>query len=137
MSEFEAVVMDGTRLCSRHIFKEIIYCVGGVSVFFPLLNQVGNTDLPYDSEKHNFIFMESTMSGKLTAEVIDLVTSILDENLANQQQMDQLSGFSILGFLFQSIPPQQLNMKTLSSLKHLLHIVGSGGNNPFIYFLSK
>ncbi|KMZ59450.1 hypothetical protein ZOSMA_68G00360, partial [Zostera marina] len=127
MSEFEAVVMDGTRLCSRHIFKEIIYCVGGVSVFFPLLNQVGNTDLPYDSEKHNFIFMESTMSGKLTAEVIDLVTSILDENLANQQQMDQLSGFSILGFLFQSIPPQQLNMKTLSSLKHLLHIVGSGG----------
>uniref|UniRef100_K3YP63 BEACH domain-containing protein B n=1 Tax=Setaria italica TaxID=4555 RepID=K3YP63_SETIT len=36
-SKFEATTMGGTKLCSRRLLQEIIYCVGGVSVFFPLL----------------------------------------------------------------------------------------------------
>jgi len=33
----------------------------------------------------------------------------------------------MLGFLLQSVPPEQLNMDTLSALKHLLHVVAIGG----------
>lgn len=64
---------------------------------------------------------------RLTAEIIELIASVLDENLANQQQMLLLSGFSILGFLLQSVPPQQLNLETLSALKHLFNVVANCG----------
>ncbi|KVI01750.1 hypothetical protein Ccrd_019971, partial [Cynara cardunculus var. scolymus] len=53
---------------------------------------------------------------RLTAEIIELITAILDENLPNPQQMLNLSGFSVLGFLLQSVGYQQLNMDTLSAM---------------------
>ncbi|KAK4434240.1 BEACH domain-containing protein B [Sesamum alatum] len=65
--------------------------------------------------------------GHLTAETIKLIASTLDDNLANQQQMLLLSGFSVLGFLLQSVPAQQLNLETLSALKHLFSVASNGG----------
>ncbi|XWS25391.1 hypothetical protein CRYUN_Cryun27aG0064600 [Craigia yunnanensis] len=123
---FEATIMVGTELCSRRLLQEIIYCVGGVSVFFPLITQSDR----YENDGSGVL--ESTLllpvaKERLTAEVIELIASVLDENLANQQQMHLLSGFSVLGFLLQSVPPQQLNMETLSALKNLFNVVSSCG----------
>ncbi|CAH9105180.1 unnamed protein product [Cuscuta epithymum] len=125
-SSFEATVSFGTQLCSRRLLQHIIYCVGGVSVFFPLFTQ---TEL-YEDEDNKHVcqtLLTPVTRERLTAEVIELVASVLDENLANQQQMLLLSGFSILGFLLQSVPPHQLNLETLSALKHLLNAVSSSG----------
>ncbi|KAL6995196.1 hypothetical protein U1Q18_005331 [Sarracenia purpurea var. burkii] len=122
----EATVMVGTQLCSRRLLQQIIYCVGGVSVFFPLFTQ---SDL-YENEEPGQSgqgFLSPFTKERLTAEVIELIASVLDENLANQQQMLLLSGFSILGFLLQSVPPQQLNMQTLSAFKHMFNVVANCG----------
>nr|XP_028963058.1 BEACH domain-containing protein B isoform X2 [Malus domestica] len=124
-NSFEATVMVGTQQCSRRLLQEIIYCVGGVSVFFPLIAQSEK----YENEESGQF--EHTLPvitrERVTAEVIELIASVLDENLANQQQMHLLSGFSILGFLLQSVPPQQLNLETLSALKHLFNVVANCG----------
>lgn len=120
---FEATVKTGTELCSRRLLKHIIYCVGGVSVFFPLFTQ---SDL-YENEESGHALLTPITKERLTAEIIELIASVLDENLANQQQMLLLSGFSVLGFLLQSVPPQQLNMETLSALKHMFNVVASCG----------
>lgn len=64
----------------------------------------------------------------LTAESIKLIASVLDDNLANQQQMLLLSGFSVLGYLLQQVPAKQLNLETLSALKHLFTVIANGGN---------
>lgn len=123
---FEATVMVGTQLCSRRLLQQIIYCVGGVSVFFPLFTQ---TEL-YENEEISQSgqgFLGPITKERLTAEVIEIIASVLDENLANQQQMLLLSGFSILGFLLQSVPPQQLNMETLSAFKHMFSVVANCG----------
>ncbi|XAR62071.1 hypothetical protein NMG60_11016666 [Bertholletia excelsa] len=125
-NSFEATVMGGTQLCSRRLLQQIIYCVGGVSVFFPLLTQ---SEL-YENEETGQCeqgLLTPITKERLTAEVIELIASVLDENLANQQQMFLLSGFSILGLLLQSVPPQQLNLETLSALKHLFNIVSNSG----------
>ncbi|GFY85907.1 binding protein [Actinidia rufa] len=122
----EATVMVGTQLCSRRLLQQIIYCVGGVSVFFPLFTQ---SDL-YENEETGQSgqeFLSPIAKERLTAEVIELIASVLDENLANQQQMLLLSGFSILGFLLQSVPPQQLNMETLAAFKHMFNVVANCG----------
>ncbi|CAI9116125.1 OLC1v1017198C2 [Oldenlandia corymbosa var. corymbosa] len=125
-SSFEATVLVGTQLCSRRLLQQIIYCVGGVSVFFPLFTQSVFYEYT-NSEKCGETLLAPITKERLTAEVIELIASVLDENLANQQQMVLLSGFSILGFLLQSVPPQQLNMETLSALKHLFNVVASSG----------
>ncbi|KAL3514285.1 hypothetical protein ACH5RR_027002, partial [Cinchona calisaya] len=123
---FGATVLSGTQLCSRRLLQHIIYCVGGVSVFFPLFTQSDFYE-NIESEKFGESLLTPITKERLTAEIIELVASVLDENLANQQQMLLLSGFSILGFLLQSVPPQQLNLETLSALKHLFNVVSNSG----------
>ncbi|KAJ4830317.1 hypothetical protein Tsubulata_011294 [Turnera subulata] len=123
---FQATVTIGTQLCSRRLLQEIIYCVGGVSVFFPLISQSDR----YENEGNGSIertLLTPITKERLTAEVIELIASVLDDNLANQQQMHLLSGFSILGFLLQSVPPEQLNLETFSALKHLFNVAASCG----------
>lgn len=125
-NSFKATVMPGTQLCSRRLLQQIIYCVGGVSVFFPLITQ----SIKYENEataQFEHTLLTPIAKERLTAEVIEIVASVLDENLANQQQMHLLSGFSVLGFLLQSVPPQQLNLETLSALEHLFNVVANSG----------
>ncbi|KAK4792509.1 hypothetical protein SAY86_022944 [Trapa natans] len=125
-NSFEASVMVGTQLCSRRLLQQIIYCVGGVSVFFPLIAQAERYDSEESGQDEEVLLTPITKE-RLTAEVIEVIASVLDENLANQQQIHLLCGFSILGFLLQSVPPQQLNMETLSALKHLFNVIANCG----------
>ncbi|XP_061352489.1 BEACH domain-containing protein B, partial [Gastrolobium bilobum] len=125
-NSFEAAVIGGTQLCSRRLLQQIIYCVGGVSVFFPLITQCckfKNEEVG-ESEK---VPLAQEMRQCVTTEVIELIASLLDDNLANQQQMHIVSGFSVLGFLLQSVSPRQLNLETLSALKHLFNVVSNSG----------
>lgn len=123
-NNFEAMVLVGTQLCSRRLLQHIIYCVGGVSVFFPLFTQSDRSENEGTGELGRTVVPLITKE-RLTAEIIEIIASVLDENLANQQQMHLLSGFSILGFLLQSVPPTQLNLETLSSLKRLFNVVAN------------
>ncbi|KAH0942843.1 hypothetical protein HID58_002480 [Brassica napus] len=121
---FEADIMVGTQLCSRRLLQQIIYCVGGISVFFPLITQTDRCESEALQEEASSM---PAPEERMTAEVIELIASVLDENPGNQQQMHLLSGFPILGFLLQSIQPKQLNLETLSSLKHLFNVISSSG----------
>ncbi|GAB2247807.1 hypothetical protein Droror1_Dr00007689 [Drosera rotundifolia] len=123
---FEAAILPGTQLCSRRLLKEIIYCVGGISVFFPLFTQCYLPGLDNPNDGSHDLIIPFTKE-RLTAEIIELIASVLDDNLSNQQQMLQVSGFSILGFLMQSIPLDQLNLETLSALKHLFNVIADCG----------
>ncbi|XP_042494689.1 BEACH domain-containing protein B-like isoform X2 [Macadamia integrifolia] len=125
-NSFEAAVMAGTQLCSRRLLQQIIYCVGGISVFFPLLTQFDRFK-DSEGEQTDETILRSITRNCFAAEVINLIASFLDEDIANQQQMHHISGFSILGFLLQSVPPQQLNLETLSALKHMFNAVANCG----------
>lgn len=126
-NSFEAAVIGGTQLCSRRLLQQIIYCVGGVSVLFPLITQFCKFENEEVGESEKGARLTQTMRECVTTEVIELIASLLDENLANQQQMHIVSGFSVLGFLLQSVPRRQLNLETLSALKHLFNVVSNSG----------
>ncbi|KAH1245168.1 BEACH domain-containing protein B [Glycine max] len=126
-NSFEAAVIGGTQLCSRRLLQQIIYCVGGVSVLFPLITQFCKFENEEVGESEKGARLTQTMRECVTTEVIELIASLLDENLANQQQMHIVSGFSVLGFLLQSVPPRQLNLETLSALKRLFNVVSNSG----------
>ncbi|KAJ0974642.1 hypothetical protein J5N97_016607 [Dioscorea zingiberensis] len=124
-----ATVMNGTQLCSRRLLQDIIYCVGGAFVFFPLLTHFDRSES--DKAENEYSLMK-IMSDKLPAQVIELIASFLDGNLANQQHMHHHSGFSILGFLFETIPSKYLNMQTLSSLKYLFDVLRNCGMSELL-----
>ncbi|KAG4392236.1 hypothetical protein GLYMA_04G096100v4 [Glycine max] len=126
-NSFEAAVIGGTQLCSRRLLQQIIYCVGGVSVLFPLITQCCKFENEEVGVSEMGAPLTQTMRECVTTEVIELIASLLDENLANQQQMHIVSGFSVLGFLLQSVPRRQLNLETLSALKHLFNVVSNSG----------
>ncbi|KZV43357.1 BEACH domain-containing protein lvsC-like, partial [Dorcoceras hygrometricum] len=127
---FEATVSIGTQLCSRRLLQQIVYCVGGVSVFFPLLTQLDMND--YNGNDQVEEMSQTSIKGCLTAETIKLIASIMDEDLSNQQQMYLLSGFSVLGFLLRSVPTKQLNLETLTALKHLFNVVVNDGMSEML-----
>ncbi|CAA6657804.1 unnamed protein product [Spirodela intermedia] len=114
---FEATVMDGTQICSRRMLQEIIYCVGGVSVFFPLLAQLGIPEAANEEQD----LEEKDEKDKLAADVLELITS-----------MHLLQGFSILGFLLQSVSPHWLNVHTFLSLKRMLDVLRNSGNSELV-----
>uniref|UniRef100_A0ACD5UJ10 Uncharacterized protein n=1 Tax=Avena sativa TaxID=4498 RepID=A0ACD5UJ10_AVESA len=116
------MIIGGTKLCSRRLPQDIIYCVGGVSVFFPLFTQF--CDSVTNGGQYCYT---SVINDKLAAEVIELVASVLDGNVSNQQQMYLLSGLSILGFLLQAAPPQLLNMEALPAVKYMFDVVRNSG----------
>lgn len=126
-NSFEAAVIGGTQLCSRRLLQQIIYCVGGVSVLFPLITQYCEFENEEVEVSEKGARVTQAMRKCVTAEVIELIASLLDENLPNQQQMHIVSGFSVLGFLLQSVPPRQLNLEILSALKHLFNVVSNSG----------
>lgn len=130
-SLFEAVVMPGTQLCSRRFLQQTIYCVGGVSVFFPLLSQFDSSE-SLESGQLGDTLLRSVIRNCLTAEVLELIASVLDENPANQQQMHALSGFSVLGFLLQSVSPQKINMEMVSALIYLYIVVANCGMSELL-----
>ncbi|GJU06967.1 BEACH domain-containing protein B isoform X1 [Tanacetum coccineum] len=124
-SPFEATVKSGTQLCSRRLLQQIIYCAGGVSVFFPLFTRIDLYE--DDSQQLGHNLLTPITKERLTAEIIELIASVLDENLPNQQQMLNLSGFSVLGFCCTICSSLQLNMGNLIGLKHMLIVISNCG----------
>lgn len=96
-------------------------------MFFPLFTQFDMYD--YNGNDKVGEMSLASMKGFLIAETIKLIASIMDDDLSNQQQMFLLSGFSVLGFLLRSVPPKELNLETLSALKHLFNVVVTDGKD--------
>jgi len=129
-NSYEAASMAGTQLCYRRILRDILDCVGGVSVFFPLLTQLDQPVMQTNISVHEEVaYSEFGFSEHVAAEVIELIASVLDGNLANQKFMYNIFGFPILGFLLQSVSPQQLTNNVVSALGCLLTVVGKSGSD--------
>jgi hypothetical protein len=107
-----------------------VQCVGGIGVFFPLLTQldqpVGITSSVAGSSYDQKHVEGYPVDSHVAVEVIDVLTAVLDGNLANQQYMRNMSGMSILGFLLQSVSPQHLTVNVVAALERLVTTVAKG-----------
>lgn len=124
-----------TQLCYRHLLKDIIDCVGGVCVFFPLLTQLDQPQslrgFSRGQEGTESTLSLSASNVYVAAEVIELITLVLDDSSAHQQYMHQNQGMSVIGFLLQSVSPQHLTTGVASALVHLLSVVSKSSGMCF------
>jgi hypothetical protein len=127
-----ATIMAGTLLCYRHLVQDIVHCVGGIDVFFPLLTQLDQpvSDSLVILDSRGKQYWQSPLEGHVAVEVLELVTGVLDGNLSNQQYMHNICGMSVLGCLLQSVSPQHLTVKVVSSLERLLETVRRANGIP-------
>ncbi|KAL2652898.1 hypothetical protein R1flu_021026 [Riccia fluitans] len=143
-SQFDASIMGGTHLCYRRLAQDSVHSVGGVAVFYPLLVQLDQLvrnsiflnelsrrqrqTLVRISEKELGTGVEFQEGPDVAVEVIELITAVLAKNYANQQFMHNITGFSVLGYLLQSVSPQHLTVNCVLALDRLLTTVASSGS---------
>ncbi|GJW67848.1 BEACH domain-containing protein B isoform X1 [Tanacetum coccineum] len=73
------------------VAKNYLLC-WGVSVFFPLFTRIDLYE--DDSQQLGHNLLTPITKERLTVEIVELIASVLDENLPNQQQMLNLFGLA-------------------------------------------
>ena len=125
-SVYDAAIRPGVQLCSRQRMQDVIHCVGGIAVLFPLFTQL---DQPEEDpgrgaeELLDGIASTTVVDSHLALDVIDLLTAVLAGNHSSQLYMLNISGFAVLGFLLQRVNPQHLSVKFVLALENLVGCV--------------
>ncbi|KAL3684694.1 hypothetical protein R1sor_002716 [Riccia sorocarpa] len=151
--QYDASIMGGTHLCYRRLAQDSVHSVGGVAVFYPLFVQLDQ--LVRDSVSLNELSKRQRQARErisekgfggvaefqegpdVAVEVIELITAVLAKNYANQQFMHNIAGFSVLGYLLQSVSPQHLTVNFVLALDRLLITVASSGSTRLSRVLVK
>eukprot|EP00850_Spirogloea_muscicola_P005743 SM000026S08992 [mRNA] locus=s26:1003027:1021649:+ [translate_table: standard] len=116
----DASLLPGSQLCYRKRLQDVIHCVGGIGVVFPLLTQLPQPLSFNFVNPPSEISHAETHSTSAAADAVDLLRAVLEGNYANQQAMVNIAGISIMGFLLQRLSPEQLTQEVLECLKQLL-----------------
>ncbi|KAF2072405.1 hypothetical protein CYY_006280 [Polysphondylium violaceum] len=117
---YDAVLVSINPCVSRDI-KDIIYCLGGIKVLFPLIPQINQSidpnSLSMIPDEDNFKTV--TNNSKLTFQVLALFKDMLRGSEAIQEEMLRCQGFSVMGYLLQQITPENLTLGSLNIFKDM------------------
>eukprot|EP01132_Coremiostelium_polycephalum_P009076 gene9076-11116_t len=106
---FDATLVSINPCVSRDI-KDIIYCLGGIQVLFPLIPQINQSVLGDPDDQS---------SAKLTIQVLALFKDMLRGSEANQEEMLRCQGLSVIGHLLQQISPENLTLGALNIFRDM------------------
>ncbi|GAM18020.1 hypothetical protein SAMD00019534_011950 [Acytostelium subglobosum LB1] len=103
---------DGTlhsvHPCVSRDIKDIIYCLGGIKVLFPLLPQMNQQLLQQQPEN------ATDTANKLIIQILGLFRDMLRGSEANQEEMLRCNGMPVLAYLLQMLPPEYITTGVLT-----------------------
>ncbi|KAL0021859.1 hypothetical protein WJX77_009077 [Trebouxia sp. C0004] len=110
-----AAVQEGSQLCCTCHLRDLLHCLGGVTVLLPLVAQLDSAAPAAGSagieEPTNMV------------DVAELMAAVLEDSPSNRLTMLQTSGMALLGYLLQHCSPTHLNASLLRALESLLRAV--------------
>ncbi|EFJ19512.1 hypothetical protein SELMODRAFT_110788, partial [Selaginella moellendorffii] len=118
----EATIMSGTQLCYRCLVQNNIHCVGGITVFFPLLTRFRHAGKDFDGSV-------TDADDYYLADVIELLTAVATKNYVNQKFLHSSGGLGLLGYLLQFVSIKQLSVKVITALNNLLRVLSEAADN--------
>lgn len=121
-SGMEGTLRPGTYPCATHNVQDIIGCLGGIKVLFPLFLQM-------DILSHTEESLDE-VDPYLTAEIVALFSQLLYEHPDNQSDMERCNGFLVINFLLKQISPKHLTIQSVNHFKKLFRVVG---HNEILY----
>ena len=111
----DAKVLGNLNACSTRDVKDIIHCLGGIKVLFPLFAQLNQPLVP----RSNDDAIDYSVDSKLLLQVLALLGDMLNKSDTNQEEMLRCSGFAVVGYLVQRASPQHLTSDTLVTIEDL------------------
>ncbi|KAL3142038.1 hypothetical protein ABBQ32_004670 [Trebouxia sp. C0010 RCD-2024] len=109
-----AAVQEGSQLCCTCHLRDLLHCLGGVSVLLPLVAQL-DVGVPHPSTPGH---AEPRM-----VDVVELMAAVLEDSPSNRLTMLQTAGMALLVYLLQRCNPVHLNAALLHALETLLKAV--------------
>lgn len=130
-----AGIMPGVQLCYRQRVQDVINCVGGISVLFPLFTQLdqpveglerrGGIEPPPGRRRAFGSDDPASENSQLALDVVGLLTAVLAGNQASQQYMLNVNGFGVTNFLLQRVSPHHLSVKFVLALENLISCIAN------------
>ncbi|ETW02525.1 hypothetical protein, variant 7 [Aphanomyces invadans] len=105
--------LDGTYHIYTRSAIDVLDCIGGISVLFPLFAQ-----------------FDTQTSLDLNANVLKLFCAVLKTNVANQRYMQDYHGFLVTGYLLSRISPNHMTLQALNAI-HLFVMGEINESLPF------
>eukprot|EP01080_Neovahlkampfia_damariscottae_P008372 gene8372-197_t len=115
----ETYILPGTNLCNTYKLRDIISCLGGIKVIFPLFLQMDKMTHTDDSQD---------VDTYLVNQLLKIVIDLLDDHKNNQYGMEISKGFYVINFLLKQISPKHINDYTVQLLPQLLSTIQSQKN---------
>ncbi|XP_013384976.1 neurobeachin-like protein 1 [Lingula anatina] len=136
------------RLTGHHCVtcdvKDVINCIGGIQVLFPLLEQANEASIsipvspvlndmlsPPDEMAGDWVvlpdstYADSHLEKNYVAGFLGLVRNMLQNNRVNQENMIQTNGMAVIGALLQKVPVAVIDVRVLMSVQLLTECVAS------------
>ena len=107
-----ANLVGSARVCATHSARDIIHCLGGVHVLFPLLAPIerdGGDDDDAAAELRD---------------AIDLLAAMLEGSRLNQEALQVSGGFALIAHLLRRDGGRRLSAAALPSMERLVRSVG-------------
>ena len=107
-----ADLVGSARVCATHSARDIIHCLGGVHVLFPLLAPIerdGGDDDDAAAELRD---------------AIDLLAAMLEGSRLNQEALQVSGGFALIAHLLRRDGGRRLSAAALPSMERLVRSVG-------------
>ncbi|KAJ6233320.1 beige/beach-related [Anaeramoeba flamelloides] len=106
---------------SKDLF-DIIHCLGGFKIFFPLIVQL---DSPEYSKTNLLLFeqnlnkFKSNVNPQLSYQLLEMISNMIISSRVTQEDMIRSRGSVIIRYLFQKLNPENFTKRTILILKEL------------------
>jgi hypothetical protein len=127
-----AALLQGTALCVTNHLRDVLFGLGGVTVFFPLLSNLDAPRLASSPSRPVTPAKAPPVEGgpaeERAGQVIGLLSAILEKSPCNRLQFIHMDGPGLLGFLLaRTTSEQHLSVTLLKALEGLYRIMGRDG----------
>ena len=107
-----ANLVGSARVCATHSARDIIHCLGGVHVLFPLLAPIDRPGGDNDAAAAEL------------RDAIDLLAAMLEGSRLNQEAMQVSGGFALIAHLLKLDGGRRLSAAALPSMERLARSAG-------------
>jgi len=115
--------MRGIHLCVTRNVKDVVHCLGGIRVLFPLFAQLDQPLLPMPCS--DIIYAADPAN---CCQLLGLLHDMLQGSANNLEAMRRSNGFAVIGYLLHQISPKHLSRQAIPILGRLMGAAASATN---------
>ena len=119
--------VGAARVCATHSAQDIIHCLGGVHVLFPLLAPPSETAGLSSAATAAASALDADADASVAVDTMDLLAALLEGSRLNQEALRVSGGHSLIAHLLRRDGGSRLSPELLPATERLVRSVGRYG----------